>query len=258
MATRLFETRHGRMLAFEGDRFMTPTLEQRGEYSPEEWAMLEQLAKPGAPVVEIGANIGVHTLPLARRCHPAPLIAFEPQPRVFQVLCANLALNDIGNVLAYPEACGEAEGQAMVPMLNYDAVANFGGVSLLGKEHDGIPVRVIALDSLELSALGLLKIDVEGFEPQVLRGAARTIARCRPLIYCENDRPHQQDEVIQLLSGMGYRLYWHTPALSDPEVFGQRLVSINVLAVPSERKVVVEQLAPIDPANWTSPLPLRK
>lgn len=255
MATRLIETRHGRMLAFEGDQFMTPTLVKRGEYSPQEWAMLEQLAKPGLPVVEAGANIGVHTVPLARRCAPAPLIAFEPQPRVFQVLCANLALNGIANVLAYPEACGEAEGSALVPLVDYESPGNFGGIALQGEGEVGIRVRVIALDSLELTALGLLKIDVEGFEPQVLKGAAATIARCRPTIYCENDRPENQDEVIQLLAGMGYQLYWHTPELSDPEVFGgQRFVSVNMLAIPRERGTVVQGPEPIDPANWTTPL----
>ncbi|MDB5492725.1 MAG: SAM-dependent methyltransferase [Phenylobacterium sp.] len=257
MATKTYQTRHGPMLAFTGDQYMTPTLEQRGEYSPDEWAMLEQLATPGAPVVEIGANIGVHTIPLARRCAPALLYAFEPQQRVFQVLCANLALNGIDNVLAYPEACGETQGEAVIPPVDYDATFNFGGVSLQPAQAPGQKVRVVTLDSLGLAACGLLKIDVEGFEPQVLRGAAETIARCRPVIYTENDRPQQQAEVIALLTAMGYRLYWHTPAIADRAVFnGVLFLSINLVALPVERSTAVHGPDPIDPDNWTCPVNL--
>jgi FkbM family methyltransferase len=253
MATKTYPTRHGPMLAFTGDRFMTPPLEQRGEYAPHELGLLEQFTRPRMTVVEIGANIGVHTIPLARKCAPGPMFAFEPQPRVFQVLCANLVLNDIDNVFAYPDACGEDNGWATMPMLDYDAAQNFGGVSLQTAGEAGLKVRVIALDSLELAALGLLKIDVEGFEPMVLRGARQTIARCRPVIYVENDRPEQQGEVIGLLTEMGYTLYWHTPQLAEDGVFDRIYVSVNMLATPTERGVTIYGAEPINPNNWTSP-----
>src|SRR3569623_802865 len=68
MATKTYQTRHGPMLAFAGAQYMTPTLEKQGEYAPEEWALLEQLVRPRMTVVEIGANIGVHSVPLARSC----------------------------------------------------------------------------------------------------------------------------------------------------------------------------------------------
>jgi hypothetical protein len=119
------------MLAIAADRYVTRSLEVYGEYCPAEWRLLEQMVKPGMTVVEAGANIGTHTVPLARLCAPGKLWAFEPQPRVFQVLCANLALNDIGNVLAYPEASGEADGFVAVPDLDYGRSGNFGGVGVL-------------------------------------------------------------------------------------------------------------------------------
>jgi FkbM family methyltransferase len=259
MATKIYETRHGPMMAFTGDQFMTPTLEKAGEYAPQEWALLEQLTRPGMTVVEVGTNIGVHSIPLAKRCFPGPIFLFEPQQRVFQVLCANLALNNITNAFAYPEACGAADGEAVVPSLDYDAVQNFGGVSLMAADAPGEKVRVVALDSLNLPVLGLLKIDVEGFEPQVLKGARETIARCRPVIYIENDRPQQQGEVIRLIADMGYSMYWHTPMLADPSVFGgKRFLSVNMGCFPLEAEADVKGAERIDPDNWTSPIPAER
>jgi FkbM family methyltransferase len=216
-------------------------------------------------VVEVGANMGTHSVDIARACAPGPFYAFEPQPRIFQILCANLALNDIGNAFAYPDGCGEAEGEAVVPLVDYSQQGNFGGLALQAAGERGIRVRIRPLDDLELLVCGLLKVDVEGFEPQVLRGARRTVERCRPVIYIENDRAAQQHEVISLVAEMGYRLYWHTPALFDPEnfngvqenVFG-KVVSVNMLCIPNERGTQVQGLQGIDPANWTSPIRLSR
>lgn len=255
MSTKTVQTRHGPMIAFAGDLYITRPLEADGAYAPEEWETLAQLVKPGMTVVEVGANIGVHTVPLAKACAPGTLYAFEPQQRVFQVMCANLVLNDVGNVIARPEACGEAEGEAIVPRLDYDAAQNFGGVSLRPLDQPGDRVRIVAIDQLRLAGCGLIKIDAEGFEPLVLKGAAQTIARCRPVIYTENDRPAQQQEVISLLDAMGYHLYWHTPAIGDPAIFdGMRIASINMLCVPKERSTVVKGSPPIDPTEWVCPI----
>ncbi len=250
------------MLSLKRDVFITRSLEVYGEYCPDEWMLLKQIIKPGMTVIEVGANIGSHSVDMAKACAPGPFYAFEPQPRVFQILCANLALNDVGNALAYPEGCGEADGEAVVPRVDYANIGNFGGVSLRDADAAGIPVRIRTLDSLNLSACGLIKIDVEGFEPQVLRGARDLITRCRPVIYIENDRAAQQQEVISLIADMGYRLYWHTPGLFNAnnfngvkeDIFG-RIASLNMLCLPQERQTQVANMKPIDPANWTSPFP---
>lgn len=257
------ETRHGPMLALRGDRYITRSLELYGEFSRQEWALLEQLVRPGMTVVEAGANIGSHTVSLARRCAPGLLYAFEPQQQVFQILCANLALNGVRNAVALPEACGEAEGRVVIPPLDYAAEGNFGGVSVSEDRPDarGLRARVRPIDDLELPACGLIKVDVEGFEPAVLRGARETIARCRPLLYVENDRAAQQGEVISLMASMGYRLYWHTPPLFSADNFRgnaenvfKGIVSLNVLGIPAESPKAVHGSDEIDPDNWQSPI----
>src|SRR5579864_1367079 len=92
------DTRYGRMWALRGDRYITACLATYGEYCEAEADVFRQLLKPGMTVVEAGANIGAHTLMLAKACAPGRLIAFEPQQRVFQLLCANLAANGVDNV----------------------------------------------------------------------------------------------------------------------------------------------------------------
>lgn len=262
MAPKLLKTlitRHGTMLALPQDVYITPCLQIYGEFSRGEMELLAQIAKPGMTVVEVGANIGVHTVPLARACHPGPLYAFEPQRRVFQVLCANLALNDIENVVASPQACGEAPGVVTIPALDYAARGNFGGVSVrpAGETGEaGERVAVVRLDDLRLASCGLIKVDVEGYEPQVLVGASETIARCRPVLYVENDRVENQRRLIGLIADMGYRLYWHTPPLATGDnfngvrqrIFDQDFRSLNMLCLPNELQTQTD-LEAIDPAD---------
>lgn len=259
MSPRLLKTlntRHGTMLAFPGDQFVTRCLEVYGEFSQAEWKLLEQLIKPGMIVVEVGANIGAHTVAMAQACRPGVLYAFEPQRRVFQVLCANLALNDVDNVVARPEACGAEAGTASIPPLDYASNSNFGGVSLRAAGQPGETVRVIRLDDLGLTRCGLIKIDVEGFELQVLNGAAETIARCRPVLYVENDRAEHQRALIRRIHEMDYRMFWHTPPLAGPgnfngverQVFDQNYASLNMLCVPRETPANTDMEA-VDPED---------
>ena len=255
--TKRIETKHGHMLVFTHDRFITPCLSTYGELSPDEISVLLQMVPSGGTVVEVGANIGAHTIPLARHCAPGPLVAFEPQQRVFQVLCANLALNGVANVIALPEACSTEEGWGSLSVLNFEAEDNFGG-STLGPAHAvNNRVRVTTVDALQLEACHLLKIDVEGSEPAVLQGASDTINRYRPRLYVENEILKNQHTLIRLLDGMGYRMYWHTPLLEPEDVarsiFPRRVRSVNMVCLPKESGTHVQGLVEIDPENWVDP-----
>jgi FkbM family methyltransferase len=259
---KTLQTRHGPMRALAGDQIITRCLETYGEFSRLEWRLLEQIVRPGMTVVEAGSNIGVHTIPLARACAPGTLYAFEPQAPVFALLCENLRANGLTNVLAQEAACGACIGTAGVPSLDYTAEANFGGVSLIQTGLSGHEVEVLPIDALNLAECGLLKIDVEGFEFEVISGALETIRRCRPIIYIENDREGHQQTILSSISNLGYHLYWHTPPVADEANFngvqenifgGLTIYSINMLCVPSERGTFVKALEEIDPASWRSP-----
>jgi hypothetical protein len=122
----------------------------------------------------------------------------------------------------------------------------------------GEPVRVIALDSLDLPVAHVLKIDVEGMEADVLAGAKALIARCRPVLYLENDRRKKSAALIGLLDALGYACWWHMPPLFNPENFAGSqenifpgIVSVNLLCLPKERPAVMEGFRKVSgPRDW--------
>jgi hypothetical protein len=94
-------------------------------------------------------------------------------------------------------------------------------------------------------------------ELEVLRGAAALIARFRPILYVENDRPETSEALIRHLLGLDYRLYWHLPPLYNPRnFFGEsenvfsNIVSVNMLCLPRARPQSVQDLVEItDPTQ---------
>jgi FkbM family methyltransferase len=234
--------RWGPMLYNKHDIYVGGSLRAYGEYCPEEALVLSQLVKPASTVIEVGANFGAHTIPLAKRAHR--MIALEPQRLVFQTLCANLALNSVRNAIALSVAAGDVVGQASIPYADPGARNNFGAVSLVGEyPSDAIMdrVSVITVDMLGESC-DLLKIDVEGMEAAVIRGARGTIEKYRPAMYVENDRIDRGKELIELIRGMDYKCFWHLPALFNPVNFANNpinlfpgTVSQNMVCIPRER-----------------------
>ena len=198
--------RHGPMLFNRHDQYIGASLRKYGEFSPGEYDLFRQIVTPGMTVLEIGANIGAHTVELSRLAGPAGVVhAFEPQRIMFQLLCANLALNSRTNVFAHPLAVGEARATASIPAPDPNRPANFGGVSMLSAAP-GEKVQVVRIDDFALPACHVIKIDVEGMEAPSLRGAAETIRRLRPVLYVENDRQQNSPVLIALLLEFRYRL----------------------------------------------------
>lgn len=252
----------GPMWVFSSDVYVSRALALYGEYCAAEADMFRQLVRPGDTVVEVGANIGSHSVMLARLCAPGRFFAFEPQRRVFQLLCTNLTINGIRNAHAYPDALGDADGEARMPEMDFTAPGNFGGISVNdARSGESVAIRVRRLDSLDLDALHFLKIDVEGWEANVLSGASKSIRRFQPILYIENDRMEKQGALITQIAAMGYSLYWHVAPLYRPDNFNGvaqdvlgNTASLNMLCLPQDSQRKVIGLEPIDPHNWHSPM----
>ena len=236
---QLAATKHGYLLYNRNDTYIGRAIEKYGEFSALEMALFEELCRPGNAIIEVGANIGAHTVGFSRVVGPqGRVMAFEPQRLVFQTLCANVALNSLTNVDCYRAAVGAQEGVITVPAISPWHEGNFGGVTLLGA-NAGNPVPCFTLDRfIELPRVNLIKIDVEGMEAEVLRGGAKLITKFKPILYVENDRVEQSEALIRFIASFGYRLFWHLPPLFNPKNFyGQdenpygNIVSCNMLCL---------------------------
>lgn len=194
----------GKMLVLSHDEFITPCIRATGEYSPGEVRVFDRFLTKDSLAVEVGANMGAHTLALAARA--GTVVAYEPQRLVFQTLCGNLALNSVVNVLAFHAAVGASEGFTRIVCASPWHACNYGGIQT---GDEGEIVRVRPLDSANLPALDFLKLDCEGAEPEVLAGAAGVIREYQPVIYLEFDRNREQ--LADMLAGLGYRRWRHFP-----------------------------------------------
>lgn len=264
-SNKLCRARHGLFLYPAGDALIGRSLELYGEFAEGENRVMARLTQPGDTVVDVGANLGTVTLPLARRVGPEGRVySFEPQRQVFQCLCATLALNGIGNVQAWPLAVGAEPGVARIAP---PASANLGAARLVN-DGQGETVRVVTLDSLQLQACALIKVDVEGMEYDVLRGSADTIGRARPAIYAEAKKGAGTTKVIAWLQERDYDLYWHFAAFFSAENFRRRkdnlfvgsdgktginMGDINLLAIPRERDLKSDLPKIVGPdADWVA------
>jgi FkbM family methyltransferase len=212
---RLIRARHGYVLYNRHDTVIGRLIELYGEYFETEVAIFRRFMAPGDVALDVGANIGAHTLALAGLAGPAGAVyAFEPQRLVFQTLCANVALNSLSNVQCVNAAVGATARVLHLFDPDPEADNNFGGVELamLAAPAGAPPTPQVVLDEyLALDRLKLVKIDVEGMEAEVLRGAAATLDRHKPVLYVENAYVDRSPELIGLLQGYGYQLYWHLP-----------------------------------------------
>ena len=241
----IVEYEHGRLLYLTRDVYAARFLSEFGQYSPGEVELLGWILRPGDCVVEVGAHLGAITVPMARLVRPGSVLAFEPQHHVYNLLCGNIALNGLSDVVApVCAAAGREVGRLVVPAPDYDSPSNFGGISLTEDPACGRPVEVVALDNVlrGTRAIRLLKIDAEGMERDVLLGGSETIGRTRPFLYFEDDRPERSEALRETAKSLGYRLFRHMPPyvtrVGDPTL--RQLVSLNVLGVPAELPARVE------------------
>ena len=248
----LIEGRQGYVLFNANDYYIGKSLEEYGEWSPAETDLFRRLIRPGAYVVDAGAHIGVHTLTFADLVGSrGKVFAFEPQRLMHQLLAANVALNSLVNVHTYHMALGAKSGAIwLADTMNYSREGNFGGIPLTAiarkPNHTGprYEVPFVRLDDFyDQPRLDFLKIDVEGMEADVLRGAEQLIRRHHPTIYLENDKPEKCQELVELLQSHGYRMGLHKPPLYSPSNYAGSskdlfpgVVSINMLCIHESRE----------------------
>lgn len=246
--TRTCRARYGRMTYFRQDEWHGRSFAEYGEWSESEVALWRSFIFKGDVVVDVGAHIGAHTLALSELVGPfGKVYAFEPQREVWQVLRQNVMQNrSAGNTSVFQVALGDGtQGVMRYDAQDFRKKGNFGGVELRNMEggDTGHLTDVHALDKflidwqVQPDRVDFIKIDVEGMERAVLKGAERLIRRWHPRLYVENDRPDKSAALLSFLQGLGYSVRWHLAPLWNQDnfrgsirnIFGNTM-SVNLLA----------------------------
>lgn len=171
--------------------------------------------QPGMTVIDVGANVGVYTFSAARAVgETGCVVAIEPFPPCVNCLEETKRINNFGQVVIKQAAATDCVGTVYLGTSRsseFNAITADRGVA-------GIEVPAITLDALvrelDLSAVDVLKIDAEGHEMAVLRGATEILTKYSPLIMYENISSHNSNtEVATYLQEQGYKLYRYRPFL---------------------------------------------
>jgi FkbM family methyltransferase len=176
-----------RMNANTFDRCLYLWMHRLGFMGKAEQRLMNRLIRPGMTVVDVGANIGLYSLFLAGLVGPqGRVIAFEPDPDLVALLRANCTANGVGNVEAHHAALGSKADRLMLQRLTINSGENHLGSK--GREAFRRPVEVdvAAFDALlPGSRPDFVKIDVQGWELNVLRGMEATLRESNPVVFVE-------------------------------------------------------------------------
>lgn len=195
-----------------GDTAVGACLRDAGEFAkPELDFLIESAAAPSGAFIDVGANIGAICLPFAKARPDWRVIAVEAFGQMAGLLTESARDNGLDNVQVMSVAAGDTTGLADFPAANLNDRGNFG---MLGFGSQATPstrkVPVVRLDDIAPSDTRAIKVDVEGYEPQVFRGATRTLETARPIVLFEAHQKHVAGttEIAALLGARGYSLFW--------------------------------------------------
>ncbi len=214
--------------------------------------LYKTFVKPGDTVLDIGANIGSHTLPLAKQVGDSgKVFAFEPTAFAFAKLSENIKLNPNLSTAIMPEQMlltDNDTNQAEAMIYSSWPLEKTEGVHAkhLGNPKSTEGCRVMTLDSYvktkNIPKVNFIKLDVDGFECDVLKGGLNLLKTHKPIIFMElapyvlQDRGQSLEKLLALIKQAGYRFYQlgTDKALSmDPDFLNTLIPpgsSLNVMA----------------------------
>lgn len=166
-----------------------------------EWrdGIIEKTMK-NSVVLDIGANIGNHTLYFLNECNAQFVYCFEPADDTFQILTNNIIINHLEDrVQLMHVGVGSVSGNARIKQQRQHDT----GYTQLEKSETG-DITIVAIDDLDIRKnIGFIKIDVEGFELEVIKGLENTLKKDKPLIMIEVWNQNSE-EIMSILNGIGY------------------------------------------------------
>lgn len=204
---------YGRICGFVDDTVLFPRIKAGELWEPDLVVAFEHCIRPGSIAIDCGANIGPHSIAMvARQPKVARVFAFEPHPEIFQALAANV--RDNPQINPFNSAVSNRTGTLLMRSIEGDT--NPAG-AIIAPTGDYC-VKATTLDALRLRDVSLIKIDVEGFEMQVIEGAAGLIASQHPTLIVEMHPGRDRSRNIDRIRSLGYE--------------AKELTSLDVLFAP--------------------------
>jgi FkbM family methyltransferase len=226
------ETEFGVLYLPSEDEMITAHVRAHHSWDSGETAFLADVIRPGMTFLDIGAHVGYFSVMAARLVgHRGLVLAFEPEPRNYSLLLANVWENGLGNVVCFPWAVGEHSGFARL----YTGGTNTGDNRLYAseEEREAMLVRVVALDSIAAlrPPVNVIKIDVQGAEDAVIRGMHHLLAASPDVVvlaeywpYGIRQRGEDARSILDYYRSLGYRIRVQHPEhvgvteLTDDEI----------------------------------------
>ncbi|MNV09142.1 cobalt-precorrin-6Y C(15)-methyltransferase [compost metagenome] len=214
----ILKTIHGVKMLIDPsiDNGVELSLFETGTYEKGTIQLLEKYLEEGSSFLDIGANIGLMSVIASKYVGANGIVyAVEANPKTVPILQANIDLNDCKNVELIPVALSDTSGPAVL-FENWEV--NRGGASLISQstQEQGIEVKMERLDDMfdENTAIQLVKIDVEGFEPQVIKGGMTWFQKQQPIFIIEVSEKREKEagpspaEIMELVQTIGeYSFY---------------------------------------------------
>ena len=181
-----------------------------GTFERAELNFVSQYLRPGDSAMDIGANVGIFSVVMGATVGTQGAVyAFEPVAANVLRLEKNLQKNTLGNVEVFPLALGASDGELQLRMAIDPAYASLREVEAGFGNGTNVPIQVRRLDgvweALGSPPISLVKIDVEGAEMDVLRGAMNFLTTCRPTLLVEANSVRELDLLRTHLCGLGYQ-----------------------------------------------------
>jgi FkbM family methyltransferase len=202
-----------------GDTAVGACLRDYGEFArPELDFLLDHADAASGTFVDVGAHLGTVSLPFARARPGWRVISIEAAYALANLIVEAAAANGIGNVEVLSVAAGEAAGVAEFPAVELWGSGNFGAIGFEHPQAARRKVGVRPLDDIAPDDTRLIKVDVEGYEAHVLRGAPRLLGQVRPIWVLEAHRGkvEQTRTVAGQLTAHDYRLFWFFSPFATP------------------------------------------
>ena len=250
------KSKHGIFSYYKNDEYIGKSLREYGEFSEGEVHLIKQLTKTNDNVIEVGSNIGTHTIPLAKHLSQGGLLyALEPQSQNYKILIKNINQNDLQNIKVFKIAASNKKGEAYMNLFDENETNNFGDARIFNKTFTNFEkVSVSTLDELffhefnENKKLSLIKCDAQGQETNIINGSKKIIEKFKPFLYVENDNIEQSKNLIETIKSLHYSLFWHIVPMfnsknylnNSKNIFPKKY-SLNMLCIHKNTRIALNE-----------------